>query len=227
MDEAVARMIVFGILAVAAIVWCAAFWFVASSVGRARPQDEFNPFGEEDSGGYQVFGRQQVRGRPETLLKTLARHLAQPTMMGRPSFQLDSVNANRLTFQYLNPANLAPIARGEVHIDSVGGGGSMVHYRIRMNAKAHWLLVGAKIALVLGLASIVVAIVIMERFVISNPSPAIRWQSVQAVQVVHFIWPPFLFAGIYRQQRGVLTRTLESTIHNLAVLDEEANASGY
>ena len=52
-----------------------------------------------------------------------------------------------------------------------------------------------------GLAAIGVMVVIMWIFVIPSPTLAIRWQSVQAVQIVHFLWPPFRFFRQHREMR--------------------------
>ena len=36
---------------------------------------------------------------------------------------------------------------------------------------------------------------------------AIRWQSIQILHVIHFLWPPFLFAGLYRRVRARMCAT--------------------
>ena len=38
----------------------------------------------------------------------------------------------------------------------------------------------------------------IRTFVVPHPDPAIRGQVFQMCQVAHFLWPPFLFAGLYR-----------------------------
>lgn len=52
-----------------------------------------------------------------------------------------------------------------------------------------------------GLAAIGVVVAVMWVFVIPSPMLAIRWQSVQAVQIVHFLWPPFRFFRQHREMR--------------------------
>jgi len=35
------------------------------------------------------------------------------------------------------------------------------------------------------------------------------------LQVVHFLWPPFLFGGLYRRGRSAVREAFEVMIHNL------------
>jgi hypothetical protein len=39
-------------------------------------------------------------------------------------------------------------------------------------------------------------------FAAPNADPAARWQSVQIVQIVHVLWPPFLVFGLWRRLRA-------------------------
>ena len=43
-------------------------------------------------------------------------------------------------------------------------------------------------------------------------------QAVQMAQVVHFLWPPFLFGGLYRQRRRVAEEGFDRLLHNLPFL---------
>ncbi len=45
--------------------------------------------------------------------------------------------------------------------------------------------------------------------------PAIRWQSVQLIQIVHFLWPPFLCGHQYRSRYRLVSRQLDTILHNL------------
>ncbi len=73
----------------------------------------------------------------------------------------------------------------------------------------------AQLFLVLGLAAIGVTAAVMELYVIPNPSPAIRQQSIQAIQVCHLLWPPFVFAHRYRAGQATLVARLETLLGNL------------
>lgn len=218
MDEMVARVVVYGILSVATLVWLVAFWFVATSGGRpATERAEISSFEEEDGRKDEIEGRVEVSGMPESLLRSLARQMAQPSLGGIPNFAVSLVDSKTLTFRSTGSMGMSPLDSGEVRFESLDSHRSLARYRIVLHPRARWLLVFAKLSLILGFCAIGIAAVVMETFVIPNASPAIRWQSVQAVQVVHFVWPPFLFAGIYRQRRRQITRTVETMIHNLPV----------
>jgi hypothetical protein len=56
-------------------------------------------------------------------------------------------------------------------------------------------------------------------FVVNDLDPALRWQAVQMVQCIHFIWPPFLFVAIYRRQRTHLQTMLDAMVNNLPYYD--------
>ena len=57
---------------------------------------------------------------------------------------------------------------------------------------------------------------VIWQFVVPNGHPAIRWQVVQMVQIVHVLWPPFLVAALYRRQR----RAAESAVGSLLLATE-------
>ena len=52
-------------------------------------------------------------------------------------------------------------------------------------------------------AAIYAATYIIWRYVIPNPNPGVRWQVVQICQIVHVLWPPFLFSHQYKQARSI------------------------
>ena len=60
------------------------------------------------------------------------------------------------------------------------------------------------------LALIVIPSVIW-RFVVPSENPAVQWQSVQILQIVHVLWPPFLIYFLYRSRR----RSVEVLAENL------------
>jgi len=37
-------------------------------------------------------------------------------------------------------------------------------------------------------------------------------------QVIHFLWPPFLFGGLYRRVQTHVRNTFDSLVHNLPYL---------
>jgi hypothetical protein len=43
----------------------------------------------------------------------------------------------------------------------------------------------------------------------------VRVQAIQTLQMVHFLWPPFLFAYLARQPARVLRGQLDALVNNL------------
>jgi hypothetical protein len=52
-------------------------------------------------------------------------------------------------------------------------------------------------------------------YLVSAPEPAVRWQTLQMLQVVHFLWPPFLFGALYRRGMKEVTAQFEAVAYNL------------
>jgi hypothetical protein len=55
-------------------------------------------------------------------------------------------------------------------------------------------------------------------YVAANPAGAVRWQSLQVMQMVHFLWPPFLVYFLWKKQRAMVA----DAISNLLVLADAA-----
>jgi DNA-binding transcriptional ArsR family regulator len=69
--------------------------------------------------------------------------------------------------------------------------------------------------LALGAAAIVVAAVLFPTVVIPSDDPAIRGQTVQVVQLVHFLWPPFLLTYQARRARSMTAEYALDLMANL------------
>ncbi len=72
-------------------------------------------------------------------------------------------------------------------------------------------------ALVLGLGAtaIAAAAVLFPLFVIPSDNPAIKGQTAQVLQLVHFLWPPFLLTYQARRSRNVVTQRTVELMSNL------------
>jgi hypothetical protein len=77
------------------------------------------------------------------------------------------------------------------------------------------LLWGGGVFLALGLLTLVGLFWFLYRYVATNPDPGIRWQTVQMIQAVHFLWPPFLFAHLYRRVGRAVRAGVDGLVHNL------------
>ena len=43
------------------------------------------------------------------------------------------------------------------------------------------------------------------------------------LQTIHFLWPPFLFAGLYRYQYAAVAGEVETFVHNIPYLRKKGD----
>jgi len=55
----------------------------------------------------------------------------------------------------------------------------------------------------------------MFTYVLPSPNPNVRGQAFQMAQVVHLLWPPFLFASLARQPARWITARVDALVNNL------------
>lgn len=71
------------------------------------------------------------------------------------------------------------------------------------------------VVLVLGVLALAAATVIFPLWVIPHPEPAVRWQVVQTVQVLHFQWPPIMLAFLARRRRLLVEARVGDLLSNM------------
>jgi hypothetical protein len=82
----------------------------------------------------------------------------------------------------------------------------------KLRRKFQWIL--ALFVVLLMPCAIVGVTACLWYFAAPHASPAARWQSVQVVQMVHVLWPPFLVYFLWKKQRA----TALDAMSNLLVL---------
>ncbi|MBN1653906.1 MAG: hypothetical protein JXA30_09035 [Deltaproteobacteria bacterium] len=70
--------------------------------------------------------------------------------------------------------------------------------------------------LVLGALALVAGAIIFPLWVIPSNEPAIRWQVLQTLQVMHFQWPPALIAFIARRRSALVEARVSDLLANIA-----------
>jgi hypothetical protein len=103
---------------------------------------------------------------------------------------------------------------GQFHFTPQGPKQTTVAYAVAL-AGGRGLRVVAAVLLVTGLAALIAGVVLLQTLVVSHPVPAVRGQSFQMIQAVHFLWPPFLIAGLYRMGTRNIRTALDGLAHNL------------
>ena len=84
-----------------------------------------------------------------------------------------------------------------------------------LETASNGLLIGAWIALALGLAALIIAPWLAFAYALPSPNPNVRAQAFQVCQMVHFLWPPFLFAFLSRQPGRMFRARMDALVHNL------------
>lgn len=210
-------VIFYAIAAVAVVVWLCALQFVLRTQRSAATpselwEDEGESLGESD--GTAVQGSAEVDGQPGELAAKAASILAQQGVTTIGPVKVMEQTDQRVVFEAMPHLGGRFLQRGILEFQALPGDRTRVDYTVLI-PRRHGLLVGAWIFQALGLIALVVGFAVIQTWLASHPNPAVHWQSVQMVHVVHFLWPPFLFAGIFRRVRSHVRTTFDSLVHNL------------
>jgi hypothetical protein len=219
-DPESAQILVLAITAVAVIVWLLGVQFLSRSlrVGQAAPS------GERDltdaslaPSANRLTGSVEVDGQPAVLSARAASVLARTSPFG--PVKIVEKTDDHIVFESLGPGGVKQLAtrwfqRGELQLSAVNPRRSRVDWVAEL-ASMSWLLSLGALFLVLGLVAIVVGCWVMFTWVIPSPNLAVRWQAFQMIQVVHFLWPPFVFGALYRRGRREVSAQFEAMANNL------------
>jgi hypothetical protein len=228
-DSETAKGVLFGITALAVIVWLAALQFLLSSARKGQRQDNPDPPGFSDaarSGDNILTGEAEVEGQASVLSARAASLLARGSLLPNVPMKIVEKSDSHIRFERVEPGGEGQtsgrwLRRGQLSFTSLGGGRSRVEWAAEL-ANMQWLLRLGAIFQVAGLVAIVGGCWAILTYVVPSPDPAIRWQTVQMVQVCHFLWPPFLFGALHRRGRREVVARLEALVHNLPYLGDEA-----
>ena len=184
---------------------------------------------EGPTGANVQTGRLDVEGRPEDLSAKLARALGLAGLSGSLTRVLEQT-PDRVVFDVLGVPNrmetvartgsgagVGKVIRGEVVFRASGSNRTRAEYAIETGAGRGLLLAGSTF-LVLGLIALVVGFAVVKTFAVDSTHPAARAQSVQMLQCIHFLWPPWLFALLYRRSQNTLREALTVLLGNLPYL---------
>jgi hypothetical protein len=221
-DSTLSTYVVIAIAAVGAIAWLAGLAVMtrATRDRQARAQEAAERFAfEEAAAEGTIVGEAEVEGHAEELSEKLARLLAREGMGPFGPIKIVACDRTELVFEPAGPIAGSPGyatmgARGGRFRFTPTGKRTRIEYAIeapsgRVLIALGWLFV------LLGLAALVAGGWAMWTYVLSSPNPGVRGQAVQMVQVVHFLWPPFLFAALSRQPARMIQSRVSAMVHNL------------
>ncbi len=217
MNAAAAEAVLYVITAIGAVVWCFSLRFLLNSrrSRRTKPEDRFSMTEPEPNNLIQ--GSAEVEGEPGELAVKAAEELAGgiDAQIGR--LKIVERTDEKVAFEGGGGSGKSAgqiIKRGEVHFRRNFHGKTEIEYEVEIS-RGHGLIIGGAVFQILGFVALVAGFFSIHLFVVQNQDPEARWQTVQMVQVVHFLWPPFLFGGLYRSHHRVVSRTFDTLVHNL------------
>jgi hypothetical protein len=220
MEPGIATAVVVGIAAVGFLTWLFALQMVlrATRERQSLSDDIAQATGAEYPAGT-IAGSSDVPGQPDELSAKLTERLARDGLGFLGPIKITGADRKEVRFEAIGsapggtgppPANLH---RGVVRFSSAGNK-TRIEYRVEAGS-GRVLLAFGWLFIALGLAALVIGLCLEFTVVIPSPQAAIRAQAVQMIQVIHFIWPPFLFAHVSRQPVKLIRSQFEALIHNL------------
>lgn len=227
----IARTIVATGFAIGLFAWLAgvaALARAAASTPRPAPDSDlgfgatggFEP--EADEGGpapaERVAGAIEVEGHPADLADRAAATLAAMGGEGFGPVRVLSRTDNRVDFVGLHrPGGSASarVVRGQLRLEPAAEHGrTRVEYAVDPETSKLLLHFGAGIS-ALGLAILVGLSWGLWTYVAESPNPGVRAQTVQIIQVMHALWPPFMMAWVSRSRQASLRGAVEGLVGDL------------
>jgi hypothetical protein len=212
MSQNTAQTVLIAVTAVGVVIWLISLWFLVSSYRRGRTEQPVDHFAHSEQLPPNWFlGSVEVEGQPHTLADKTAAILVRQSP---GSVKILEKTKDRLTFESVGPILVGQPRRGQLRFTAQGSGHTRIDFAIEPPAHPWmlWLGIGFQLC---GLLALVVGGWVIYEYCLPSPHPKIRAQAVQIVQVVHFLWPPFLFAGLYRQRNRAATEGFEILLRNL------------
>jgi hypothetical protein len=218
MPPEVAQQVIFAITAVGFVVWLCSLSFLLKSA-QMLPSGSQNEIDEPTARKW-ITGCAEVEGIPKALAAKAAAILASGNL---GALRIVEKTDDKIVFERLNPGmgKQPPgrwFRRGEIRFTSLGQNRTQVHWTVEP-VSGRWLLGVGGIVQGLGLVGLIVGGWAMSTYIAPSPDPAVRWQSLQMLQVVHVLWPPFLFGGLYRRGVRGVKSGFEALANNLPYLE--------
>lgn len=206
------------IIAVAAIVvWVFGLRFLMLSVRSEKNQDAEETTRDAATSRNLLYGSAEIEGAAAELSQRATAMLAEKGVRitertdERVVFGAEAENAAE------QPARL--VFSGQMRFVPLTAETTRVHYVLSVPSMRILSVLGF-VCQALGLAAIIVGYVVIRQFVVDSDNPAVRWQTFQMMQVVHLLWPPFLFGFLHRRPRRAMRAAFDTFVHNLQFLHD-------
>lgn len=191
MSTQAASILILAVAAIGTVVWLVA---VMKAVRMRRAAS-----GPIDGGDTVVEGDQ------EKISRRITEALVAGGVLPIVPFRIVSSGPEAVRFRSAVGASILPLTsgiEGEYAIARAEGGKVRVRIRTNWAAQKRGATVALWICVLAGLPLLVGLPLVLLLHVATSPIPAVRWQAVQVVQMVHALWPPFLLMWLgMRNQR--------------------------
>jgi len=216
LEESTARFIFYVILGVEIVAWVIA----------AR----FSRFSRDEEGSA-LGGVLETEGDAEEIATRIAESLAAGAGPVAQRFRLTERTSERIAFERAMPGMIAGPAQavidsGLVTLEKTASGKVRIAYAGKIERLLRVTRLGLLISLAAGLAALCVGAILIWVFVIPSETKGVRWQVFQTLQVMQFLWEPWLFIGLRRRGRRIARAYLETLVSNAALLAGRSGASG-
>ena len=224
MNVEMARMVLAVITGIGAGIWLLAFRFLLAAGAKPKPGQQAEEAPAEEHAARisrwpenWVSGSVEVAGQPALLADQAVSFLARGDMQVLGPIKIVEKTDDRIVFERPGPSTHPAggwFRTGELHFTPLQPGRTRIDWGC---GPFHlgWMLKAAWAIQCCGLIALIAGCLAIYHFVISSPDPAVRWQTVQMVQVIHFLWPPFLFGGLYRKVMQETAARLDTLASNL------------
>jgi len=177
----------------------------------------------EPAAAHGLIGGTEVDGQPRQLAVRAATVLAQGSQSSFGSVKIVEKTDDRIVFERAETGIGRQSAgrwfrRAELRFTAVSPARTRVEWLVEP-ANLRWLLQLGIFFQIAGLLALVFGCAFIHTYVASSPDPAVRWQTLQMLQAVHFLWPPFLFGGLYRKGLRAAPDQLGALANNLPYLN--------
>jgi hypothetical protein len=222
MDPDVARTVVIALAAVELGLWIVALQvlFRAAREGEVKPAEFAQELAVDDGVGT-ITGAVEVDGPAEALSSKLVERLVRGGLGMFGPVKIVAADRREVVFEAPRATGSAAgfgvlgFHGGKVRF-SPAGSRTRLEYAVETSSARRRVLLGIGwLTLALGMAALGIGIWLEFAYVLPSPHAGLRAQAVQMIQVIHFLWPPFLLAYLARQPSRLLRTQMEVLLHNL------------
>ena len=211
---------------------------VSSKLREERPSpqqdDPFAPLSFEPSTPEETVGHQQtVRGSTEDVSRALVDQFTRTAVPGNFAtiYEVTQASSERVVVAKTGPLMCNQptgmyFSEAQFELRQLGEDVVEVSYelgfdRLRQRLRSICLIISVAVALPV----MIVLSLVLWFLVVNNPNPTVRWQVFQTLQMVHFLWPPFLLVYIYRNGKVHANTYVSNMLRALRPVDWTAHDS--